>query len=506
MPRLKPHQQWIALVAVAIAATTFGLTVGQFQPAVSAPKDAQEVGHRTADDLSSAFRSVARDALPSIVSIETKGKPVAVTGINPFGENSPFRDLFKNDPRFKQFFENQQPEGQKHIPRGMGSGFIIDKSGVVMTNNHVVANADEVTIRLHDGREFIATEILTDPRSDVAVVKFPAPKDLQALQLGNSDQTEIADCVLAIGSPFGLDMSVTFGIISGKGRGPGIAEREDFLQTDAAINPGNSGGPLLNLRGEVVGINTAISTRSGGYDGVGFAIPINMAKWVSDQLLKSGVVHRAYLGVAIQEMSNDLAKAFKRNVNQGVIVSQVMPDSPAANANLKTGDVILKLDGKKVAGPRDLQGIVEQLAVDESYKMDLLRDGKEVTVDVTLREMPKEFSLTSAESSESATPDTNSREVGDLGIEVTQLNADSAKALGYSEETKGVVVSSVDDDSPAFEAGVRTGHIIRKVGSTEISTVDEFTKAISDLKDDQNVLLLVQSPRGTRFLVVPRKK
>ena len=272
--RIHPvHRNWI--VAVLAALLLVGAAVGMAQresgrgAAVNTAADEHE--------LSSVFRHITKQALPSVVSIETIGKAVEVTRSPFFDERSPFRRFFENDPQLREFFE-ELPRQQLPPSHGMGSGFIIDPSGIILTNNHVVRNAERVKVKLQDGREFVATDVKTDPRSDVAIVRIEADRPLPVLPLGNSDRIEIGDWVLAVGSPFGLQGTVTAGIISAKGRGPGIASREDFLQTDAAINPGNSGGPLLNLNGEAIGINTAISTRSGGYDGIGFAIPINMAK------------------------------------------------------------------------------------------------------------------------------------------------------------------------------------------------------------------------------------
>ncbi|MEM9704275.1 MAG: trypsin-like peptidase domain-containing protein, partial [Planctomycetota bacterium] len=311
--------------------------------------------------LSAAFRDVADAVLPAIVSIEAEGAARRVSigdGEIPeeFFRNSPFGD----DPRFRELFRRRQRGGTRMIPprRSKGSGFVIDaREGIVLTNSHVVADADEVTVRLHDGRELVAEEVLTDPRTDVAVVRIE-PDGLTEVPLGDSDSARIGDWVLAFGSPFGLDMSVTAGIVSAKGRGPGINDREDYIQTDAAVNPGNSGGPLVDLSGRVVGINTAISSRSGGYDGIAFAIPVRMAKWVADQLVDSGEVKRAYLGVAIQDIDGDLADEFGIEVPRGAIVTKIFDGSPAANAGLKVGDVIVRLNGREVTGPKKLQVVV----------------------------------------------------------------------------------------------------------------------------------------------------
>ena len=299
-------RQNIAFMLTGGALVIAGMAVSHRPEAVAVPPLPK------AEDLSATFRQVAAQSIPSIVSIEavTKAKQVqAPAQASPFDDDSPFRQFFGNDPRLEEFFKNRTPQGRPNSQRrmiipqrmGMGSGFIINSNGTIMTNNHVVKGADEVKVILNDGREFIAKDIKTDPRTDVAIVKIDAT-DLKAIPLGDSRATQVGDWVLAIGSPFGLDKTVTAGIISAKGRQNRITERADFLQTDAAINPGNSGGPLINMHGEVVGINTAIASESGGYDGIGFAIPTHIAEWVSQQLISNGEVRRGYIGTAIQSV------------------------------------------------------------------------------------------------------------------------------------------------------------------------------------------------------------
>jgi len=460
-----------------------------------------------AEALSSGFRHAAKAALPAMVSIEVRGKVAHVNhsqGADPedLFEGSPFGEMFKRDPRFKELFKG----GQRQMPRshGMGSGFVIDPSGIILTANHVVADADQVKVKLHDGREYVATDVKTDASTDVAIVRIQPEGKLPFVRMGDSDKVEIGEWVVAIGSPFGLDATVTAGIISAKGRGPGIAKREDFLQTDAAINPGNSGGPLLNLNGEVVGINTAISTRSGGYDGVGFAVPINLAKWVADQLIEKGNVSRAYIGVAIQPVDSELSKQFNVPVGKGAIVTQVMPGSPAAAAKLEAGDLVLKFNGKEIHGPRDLQGVVERLKAGETYPLHVMRDGKELTLKVTTKEMPKDFSLASdtlvQEKAAPETPEVDS--FSDLGIEIEAGKPDVLKKLGYNADATGVVVTLVKDESPAAQAGIREGMVIEKVGSKKVSSPAEFKEAVHSASLDKGLLLLVRTPRGSQFVVL----
>ena len=314
-----------------------------------------------AKSMSKAFHSAATEVLPSVVMITNTPKPLKPSpqrpapGENgeemPFGfKGAPFGDLF-NNPGFHQFFKQMpsMPGMPRHGGASAGSGVIVDPSGVILTNNHVIAGDGQITVRLQDGREFKAVDIKTDPDTDLAVLRINGAGTLPAARLGDSDKVDVGDWVLALGQPFGLEGTVTAGIVSAKGRGLGIADRENFLQTDAAINPGNSGGPLVNIDGEVVGITTAISTTNGGYQGVGFAIPVNLAKWVGGQLVQNGKVRRAYLGVIIQPVSQSLAEQFHVKVRQGVLVTEVRADTPAAKAGLRPGDIILQFAGEAVA-------------------------------------------------------------------------------------------------------------------------------------------------------------
>jgi len=456
---------------------------------------------KDATQLSSVFRSVSEQVLPSIVSIEIRGRSVGIQRELPFEEDHPFRKFFENDPRWQQFFKNQSPEF--NLRQGKGSGFVIDRSGVIMTNAHVVRDAVEVLIRLHDGREFTASSWKADPDSDLALVHFDAPDDLRALKLGNSDLMATGDWVLALGAPFGLDMSVTAGIISGKGRGLGN-QRSEFLQTDAAINPGNSGGPLINIKGEVVGINTAISTRSGGYDGVGFAIPINKAKWIGDQLRKSGHVRRAFLGVRIQSVTPDLADKFQTRPGAGAIVTNVLPNSPAANSKLQTGDVILKMDGKNVNGTLNLQGIVEQLEIDKSYPMTIIRDGKQQTLSITVNEMPRDYLANRGDISNTEPKLQNNAADDGLGMELVDLKSDTARQLGV-DPNSGVLITSVKPGSPSARAGLTPGDVIEKVGSKAVHNLDDYEQAMSATSKDDSVLLFVNSQGTRQFVVIKRK-
>ena len=458
-----------------------------------------------ADDLSAAFRMVAAEATPSIVQIETTTKARQVQGRNPQIEEdqipAPFREFFRNDPRLDEMFRNRGRGRALPQRHGMGSGFIIDASGIILTNNHVVHGADEVKVRLHDGREFIGRDIKTDPRTDVAIVRIDAT-GLKPLRLGDSHATQVGDWVLAIGSPFGLDMSVTAGIISAKGRSNRITERADFLQTDAAINPGNSGGPLLNMHGEVIGINTAIATESGGYDGIGFAIPTHIASWVSQKLISNGEVKRGYIGTKIQAVDAETARQFNIKVREGALVRSVMPDSPAEKAGLEPGDLILKLNDQPINDPTGLQGAVEQLAVGKTYPLLISRNGKQQTLSLTIAEMPKSFSVAASDEVDQAP---SGSKFDKLGLEVRPLTKDLAKQFGI-KGTTGLVVSGVEEGSPAQTAGLKAGDVIEKAGGQPVTTVEEFDKARDQFSKGDGLVLNLRSGDGRRYFVVLKEE
>ncbi|MEM8670303.1 MAG: trypsin-like peptidase domain-containing protein [Planctomycetota bacterium] len=359
----------------------------------------------SANHLSVAFRAVSNAMLPTLVAIENRPVSSAdlsrraeemnerLQGRNPF-EGTPFEEMFRGYT-FREPSPGDSGANMRRMPspmrRGIGSGVIIDADGIILTNNHVVAGGGEVIVRTYDGREFVAMDVWTDPKTDLAVVKIEDADDLVAAPLGNSDESFIGDWVLALGQPFGLQSTVTAGIISAKHRDLGITDRENFLQTDAAINPGNSGGPLVNLRGEVIGINTAIHSRSGGNNGIGFAIPSNLARWVANQLVEEGKVRRAFLGVTIQAVNNQLASELDVEPRTGVVVMQVFDDTPAADAGLKQGDVILQVAGKSVATPQALQLVVERTPLGDTVPLRVMRDGESIELSYEATELPKDL-------------------------------------------------------------------------------------------------------------------
>jgi serine protease Do len=342
--------------------------------------------------LSRAFREAAETAMPSVVTLITKSKPDSAR------DRSDLRRLLE-DPRFRRLFPDQlpaeSPDAQPDlpaIPTAVGSGVIIDAAGVILTNNHVVQGADEIVARLGDGQEFQVVDVKTDPLSELAIVRIKpeANQPLQAARLGESEPLQIGDWVIAIGSPFELEATVSAGIISGKGRGIDKVRRGKLLQTDAAINPGNSGGPLVNLEGQVVGINTAIASMSGGYQGIGFAIPIDRAKWITQELLTHGKVRRASLGISIEELTPEAAVKLKLPARSGVFVRDVLPGSPADAAGIQVNDVIVEFAGERTPGPRDLQDLVEQKPIGSQQAIKVMRGGAAVSMSVTLQELKED--------------------------------------------------------------------------------------------------------------------
>lgn len=462
-----------------------------------------------ARSLSKAFRESAEKVLPAVVAIFNR--PSATPASDSWEDEedpwsgTPFEDLFRSNPDLRRFFRDMPPlpRGPRFGVTGLGSGVIIDPAGVILTNNHVVEGGGKITVRLQDGREFDAVEIKSDPKTDIAVVRIKAGS-LHAAKLGDSDKVAVGDWVLALGDPFGLEGTVTAGIISAKGRAMGIAPRENFLQTDAAINPGNSGGPLVNLDGEVIGINTAITTRTGGNQGVGFAVPINLAKWVADQLLTTGKVKRAYLGVAIQPITHQLAEQLGVKARQGVLIGEVQPGTPANKAGLKPGDVILQFNGRDVSSTNELQGYVEQTPVGSTVPVLVLRDGKRVTINVTVEEQPADYGLARrGPMGRFGRPEASRFEK--LGLEVAALTPEVAEQLGV-KPNEGVVITQVRPNSPADEAGLSPGMVILQANRKKVQSVGDLEKALGDMSAEKGVLLLVRDGQGSRFVVLKPAK
>ncbi len=492
----------IGLPALVLAGAALIGGVARYPLIADETSGAKPQDERHANALSRAFRDAAHSAIPTVVTIRVQSKPKQMTRRDSANSGVPQESPFKGTP-FEDFFGEQfRQNPHQFSPRrsGVGSGVIIDKSGIVLTNNHVVEGADEVVVELNDGREFKAENVKTDPQSDLAVLRINGAGSLPAAELGDSDKLQIGDWVIAVGSPFELQTTVSAGIISGTGRELGSVPRAKFLQTDAAINPGNSGGPLLNLDGEVIGINTAIASNSGGYQGIGFAIPINTAKWVTRQLIDKGSVERAYLGVKIGEVNRELAEQFGVKRGGGVLVAEVLPDTPASDAGFLEGDIITAFAGKEVHSPRELQELVERVPFNTDQRVTVLREGKEKTLAVKVKSMPEQLaSVERGPVDEGQSEKAVSR--SKLGISVSDLSKPEAKQLGY-DNVHGALVTEVEPQSLAAEKGIREGFLIRRVGKATVTNRADFDKAMESVNPDEGVLLLVRSPQGQQFFVV----
>ncbi len=462
-----------------------------------------------ANTLSRAFRAASRKVLPTVVTIRTStrpqeyGKSGRSRGQNPF-KGTPFEDMFKDE---LEGFGPRGPGSRFHHPRihpeiGMGSGVIIDPSGVILTNHHVIDGVDQVTVELNDHRRFKVIEIKFDEKTDLAVLRIKADGKLPAAKLGDSAQLAIGDWVIAVGNPFQLGQTVSAGIISATGRSLRQGQWTNYLQTDAAINPGNSGGPLVNLAGEVVGINTAIASRSGGYQGIGFSIPSNTAKWVVSQLLDGGKVQRAYLGVSIKEPDADLARKFGLKLGQGVLVSEVFADSPAAAAGFKVGDVVVSFAGQPTNGSRRLQSIVERCPMGSTQAVTVIRDGKKQTLSVVVKPLPDDLGRIGRRGRGKQERD-EMESFGNkmLGVEFSNLTAKIAQQLGH-EGTEGVVITQIDPAGIAAQAGLRAGAIILQVDRKLVKNAEQFEAAMKNASLKEGVLLLVRIGGGQRYIVL----
>jgi len=426
---------------------------------------------------SGSFAQVAESVGPAVVNINTVTR---VSGRTPVEE-------FFGDEFFKRFF-GDAPERQQ-VQRSLGSGVIVDPSGIVLTNAHVVERATEIEVSTADGKKHKAKLAGVDRKTDLAVLKLQGGGPFPAANLGDSDTVRVGDWVLAIGSPFGLQKTVTAGIISAKGRSIGQGPFDDFLQTDAAINPGNSGGPLVNMSGEVVGINSAILSRTGGNVGIGFSIPVNMAKRIYTELAAKGKVTRGWLGVSIQPLTPELAKGFGLKEPSGVLISDVMQQSPAAAAGIASGDIIIEFDRKKVDSPQELQKAVAAIPPGRAVPLKVWRDKSEKTLEIKIGETPDEtVALKSTNKGKTL-----------LGLDVRPVTPELARQLNL-RAPEGVIVFSVEEESAAAEAGLQRGDVIREVNRQKVRSVQDFEKITKDVKDGDRVTVLLQ--RGPQSLYV----
>ncbi|MBB5348646.1 DegQ family serine endoprotease [Desulfoprunum benzoelyticum] len=442
------------------------------------------------DRSSRAFVNVVKAAQPAVVNIRVEKSVERKGGFPGDGD-----EMF-NNPFFEHFFGPQFRGPHRFQQQGQGSGFIINRDGYILTNNHVVEGADTITVRLSDEREFKAKLVGSDPQTDVAMIKIQDSGNLPTLTLGNSDALEVGEWVIAIGNPFGLNQTVTVGVVSAKGRNRvGINEYESFIQTDAAINPGNSGGPLLNTHGEVIGINSALFSRTGGYMGIGFAIPINMVKAIEDQLQKHGKVTRGWLGVAIQDVNEDLAKSFDLKQAKGILISEVQPDSPASKAEMKQGDVILRLNGAELKDVSDLRNKVALITPGTKATLTIIRSGSEKMIDVVIGEQPSGFGKTG-----SGLPSQGNLE--QFGLNLQDLTPELAQQLGYTAEQKGVVISAVAPGSPAEKAGLQAGYLIEEVNKVGVSNLKELQLVLKKSTQPKRILLRVHSGNLSQYVVL----
>ena len=457
------------------------------QPAIALASDAPPIVKVATPLLASneTFVKVSKEAMASVVNISATKRTAVQGQTNPFFDDPFFRRFFGEEfeRRFKQPRERQE--------QGLGSGVIVSADGYIVTNNHVVEQADDLMVLLGDKRKFPAKLVGTDPKTDLAVIKIEAT-DLPTLPWGDSTGLQVGELVLAVGNPFGLNQTVTMGIISAVGRANvGIVDYENFIQTDAAINPGNSGGALVNLQGQLIGINTAIFSRTGGYMGIGFAIPSQMVKHVMQSLIGHGKVIRGWLGVSIQELSDDLAKQFDAPDTNGALVGDVFATSPAGQAGLQRGDIIRMYDQVPVKDPTHLRTLVAETVPETSVPLTILRNGKEKQLSVSIGEMPKDLAAVAK-----AGPDSIRGDHALAGLMVEPVKP------GQTDTGHGVVISQVKPNSAAERAGIRSGDILVEVNRSEVRSVEDFQQLVSNLEAKTPVLILIQRGNGTIFLTV----
>lgn len=443
---------------------------------------AQQPGNQSKLQVLPDFVDLAEKLAPIVVNVSTtqaaspaQGRPGPFGAPQPFGSPQPFGDPF-GGPRGPQ--------------RGLGSGFIIDKEGLILTNNHVVQDAQKITVKLYDDREFEATIVGRDQRTDIAVIRITDKKGgLPVAPLGDSSKLRVGEWVMAMGSPFGLDHTVTAGIVSAKGRNIGAGPYDNFIQTDASINPGNSGGPLVNLRGEVVGINTAIFSGSGGNIGIGFATPIDLAKEILPDLIKKGKVTRGWLGVTIQRVTPQIAETLGTAAARGALVASVAPGGPADQAGIKPGDIIVEYNGTEIRDSTELPIMVARTEVGKTALLTIVRDKKRIPTTIRVGELKDEEVLASAP------------KAGNLGLAVQNVTPEIAEGLGL-DRMAGVVVTGVEPQSPAAEAGLRPGDVVLEVNRRKIGNVTELQKTLDEEKPGSNLLFLIRRGANNLFLAL----
>jgi serine protease Do len=455
--------------------------------------------------ISETYADIAEKVSPAVVGIKSVRKVTMAESGDMQLFNNPedlMRRFFDRDlPRRNQTPKKNQKKREYRAP-GQGSGVIIDAEGHILTNNHVVEDAEKLTVQMADKTEYDAEVVGTDPKTDIAIVKLKNFKgELPVAKLGDSDKLRVGNIVIAIGNPFGLMQTVTAGIVSAKHRAIGMTMYENFIQTDASINPGNSGGPLVNLDGEVVGINTLIQTRTGGSVGVGFAVPVNQARKVLEQLIKHGKVTRGWLGIGIQDIDPEMA-ATMTNVEGGVLVSDVYPDTPAGKAGFQRGDVLVTFDGEKLEDARMLQALVAERSPDDEVKMGIIRRGEKMTVNVKLGRQPENLAAMGGENDGDNAGEAEQEENELLGIEVKDLTDDLREQFRLPKDEEGVLVTEVDPDGSAGEAGIRAGALLIELDQKPVKSAKDFAEVAKSLKDRKSALALFRQDGANRFVVL----
>lgn len=486
---LKQHKFAFAGLFVLI-----GLIVGL---TISSSFDIQSRGNSQEAKISAEAIDILSRTSKAMAEVTAAVKPAVVNISTSKTVKSPVQNHpFFNDPFFKRFFGDdfgpaQKPKDRKQA--NLGSGVIVDNNGYILTNNHVVKDADDIRVRLSDKGEFKGKVVGTDPKSDIAVIKIDAP-NLPHLRLADSDKLQVGETVIAVGNPFGLSQTVTSGIVSAIGRSNvGISDYEDFIQTDAAINPGNSGGALINVRGELVGINTAIFSTSGGYQGVGFAIPSNMARSIMESLVSKGKVVRGWLGVSIQPVTADIAKQFRLQDEKGALIGDVVESSPAEKAGLQRGDVITALNGKEVIDPAGLRNTVASIGPGKEVPVRFLRDGKPMATTVRIAELPTDLQARASVKKSQALQ----------GVTVQNISPEIRNSMELPKRVQGVIVADVEDGVPA-DAVLQKGDVIMQVNRADVRNVKEYETAVQRLKG-KGIFLLLYRNGATQFVTIPEK-
>ena len=449
--------------------------------------------------LGVSYSPVVKKVAPSVVKVQVteKAKAVSSQELPPFLNQPGLREFFGEQFGFNQ--PGRRGTFRQPPQQGLGSGVIVSADGYILTNSHVVKGADTIKVTLSDGRELTAKVIGTDPQTDLAVIKVDT-KDLPAITFTDSDKVEVGDMVLAVGNPFGIGQTVTSGMVSGLGRATMGLDYEDFIQTDAAINPGNSGGALVDAQGRLVGVNTAILSRTGGFQGIGFAIPANLARNVMEQLVATGKVVRGYLGVSMQDLNADRASEFNIPSRSGALVAEVVPDSPADKAGLKAGDVITQLDGKPMKDGRQIKLAVANYAPGQKLTVEVLRDGKTKNVEIAVAARPSEQSL--ARGQGRGGRDFEAEDTGTLnGVGVGDLDAQTRREFDIPATVKGALVTSVEPDSAAATAGLEPGDVIQEINRQPVTGADDAMR-LTETSESKRTLLRVWSQRGSRYVVV----